>query len=129
MAEYSAVEVLRGSGRAPVATGWAERGLCKGSGLDPFAADDETVEALKALCERCPDREPCQDLAMTTETLDGIWGGLTTEEREARRRAASLVGDPVRVEPDYMRDVRAKRALARGGALAGRRAKGLTRLG
>jgi WhiB family redox-sensing transcriptional regulator len=54
-----------------------------------------TEAAAKAICERCPVREPCLQAALRNREPVGIWGGLTTSERQrlltdpARRLSAS----------------------------------------
>jgi WhiB family transcriptional regulator, redox-sensing transcriptional regulator len=43
----------------------------------------------KAVCARCPVREPCLDYAIETGQPHGVWGGTTVDERHtlaARRR-------------------------------------------
>lgn len=37
-----------------------------------------------ALCARCEVREPCRKYAVATRS-EGIWGGMTTRERERRK--------------------------------------------
>lgn len=63
----------------------------KGRGPDLTAA----VRTAKAVCRgQCPVREQCLALALELEgnadrySRDGIWGGLTGQERAALRRAA-----------------------------------------
>jgi WhiB family redox-sensing transcriptional regulator len=55
--------------------------------------DDEKSEAeAKAVCERCPVREPCLEYAISSREKEGVWGGLTARERRRlirqRRRSA-----------------------------------------
>lgn len=38
--------------------------------------------AAKAICERCPVRQPCLEAALRNREPVGIWGGLTTSERQ-----------------------------------------------
>ncbi|MFF0092755.1 WhiB family transcriptional regulator [Streptomyces canus] len=51
----------------------------------------ETTNAAKALCARCPVRQACTDYAIDNDYRDGIWGGLTVDERDqlARERVAA----------------------------------------
>ena len=37
--------------------------------------------AAAALCRTCPHQQPCLDYALTVR-VDGIWGGLSAEQRE-----------------------------------------------
>jgi WhiB family transcriptional regulator, redox-sensing transcriptional regulator len=70
---------------------WMPRSACQGEDPEiffPMAA--ATVPALgqisaaKAVCSRCPVRQPCLRYAMAT-IQDGIWGGTTTDERSGLR--------------------------------------------
>lgn len=79
---------------------WRRRAACKG--LDPgtFHPDDRSddpdsdevapgaVSAAKEICAACPVREACLEHALAAREPDGIWGGLTAQERrrELRRR-------------------------------------------
>ncbi|HEY0934470.1 MAG TPA: WhiB family transcriptional regulator [Trebonia sp.] len=63
---------------------------CRGSDPElffPISATGRGLEetnAAKAVCRRCPVRQPCLSYALRTAP-DGIWGGETREERSARR--------------------------------------------
>lgn len=49
------------------------------------------VAEAKAICARCPVRRECLEFARTNEPIDGIWGGMTSQERQrARRRERRL---------------------------------------
>jgi hypothetical protein len=41
----------------------------------------EMTEEARALCMTCPVRDECLDYALDTGETEGIWGGLTPEER------------------------------------------------
>lgn len=62
---------------------------CAGRG-DLFVPDNEpTAEEIRharQLCAACPVQQACADWALDTRQPDGIWGGLTPEERRAGRR-------------------------------------------
>ncbi|MFF4726404.1 WhiB family transcriptional regulator [Streptomyces mirabilis] len=47
----------------------------------------EKTTAAKALCARCPVRDACTDYAIANDYRDGIWGGLTVDERDQRAQA------------------------------------------
>ncbi|MEU2588990.1 WhiB family transcriptional regulator [Streptomyces avermitilis] len=51
---------------------------------------EKTTQA-KTLCGRCPVRDACTDYAIANDYRDGIWGGLTVNERDqlARERATA----------------------------------------
>jgi WhiB family redox-sensing transcriptional regulator len=76
---------------------WRQRARCRETdpalffpvGTTPTALEE--AEAAKAVCTRCPVREPCLEFALQTNQQAGIWGGTTEEERRAvyrQRRAA-----------------------------------------
>lgn len=44
------------------------------------------IEQAKAICRRCPVAATCLTWAMDTKQEHGVWGGLTEDERRARRR-------------------------------------------
>lgn len=48
-----------------------------------------TAEA-KELCRRCPAVEQCLDYALTHRITDGVWGGLSEEERASVLRRGRL---------------------------------------
>ncbi|MCM1939485.1 WhiB family transcriptional regulator [Streptomyces sp. G3] len=39
------------------------------------------------MCAPCAYRGPCAEYAIGDPTLQGVWGGLTTRDRRALRRA------------------------------------------
>jgi WhiB family redox-sensing transcriptional regulator len=47
---------------------------------------DERVQEAKQICDRCPIRSDCLDVALRTPGSSGIWGGLTEAERRALRQ-------------------------------------------
>ena len=53
--------------------------------VDRKAAAGLTRQAL-ALCAVCPVRIECLEFSLRTRQLDGIWGGLTEEQRRSLRR-------------------------------------------
>ena len=68
--------------RDPMA--WRHQAACRG--IDPavfFPDDEEPGDAAKAVCVRCPVRQPCLDWALSTREKEGVWGGC--DERDRRR--------------------------------------------
>ena len=73
--------------------GWYSQAACRGHDTETFyrvenarGIQREAREAqAKAVCAGCPVSAPCLDSAMTTGERYGIWGGLSPEERRARR--------------------------------------------
>jgi WhiB family redox-sensing transcriptional regulator len=80
---------------------WHEEAACRAPGVDPelFFPVGETGPALrlirqaKAVCARCPVSDQCREWALRAGEPDGIWGGMTTAERQRarRRRPAPVV--------------------------------------
>ena len=74
---------------------WRARAACRGTDPElffPIGRDDvdrPEIDAAKEICAGCPVLDDCLDYALATHQPDGIWGGLTTSERQrlARRRA------------------------------------------
>lgn len=58
---------------------WTRRALCLGSTANFFTDDPVEVEKAKAVCAGCPVRAEC--LEYGRHEPDGIWGGLTPQER------------------------------------------------
>ena len=72
---------------------WRQAAACQG--VDPevfYPFSDEEAGAAKAVCGRCPVRQPCLEFALTSRERDGVWGGATERERRRmlrqRRRSA-----------------------------------------
>jgi WhiB family redox-sensing transcriptional regulator len=49
----------------------------------------EKRDQAKELCALCSVREACADYAIDNGLRDGIYGGLTVDERDARERSAA----------------------------------------
>ena len=43
----------------------------------------------KLLCAQCPVQQECLDFAFEYEIEDGVWGGLSEEERKAMKELAA----------------------------------------
>lgn len=76
------------------------------NGLDP--ARLPLMREAKQLCGGCPVRGACLDLALENRESHGVWGGMSTPERDALIAA----------------DVRARKAVAKTGQRARARAGG-----
>ncbi len=70
---------------------WSERGLCRQIDAEVFFperdGDDPTPRAqrvaeAKAICALCPVRAECLRDALAKNERFGVWGGLTTRERD-----------------------------------------------
>lgn len=73
---------------------WRLAGICgqsdpdlafKGDRNKEYEGNPQARARMKALCTDCPIREKCLDDAMTRDERYGIWGALTTAERDAYR--------------------------------------------
>ncbi|MFH9610468.1 WhiB family transcriptional regulator [Streptomyces sp. NPDC017448] len=70
---------------------WMKHGTCRDPYLSPtpnvFFPSGETgpwvavIDKAKSICARCPVKPQCADWALDTRQADGIWGGLTVQER------------------------------------------------
>ncbi|MEV5319913.1 WhiB family transcriptional regulator [Streptomyces sp. NPDC052687] len=77
-------------------TNWRERAECRNEDPDLFFPIGTSGPALmqteqaKAVCRRCPVREPCLQWALDTDQSIGVWGGTSeTERRTLKRRVNS----------------------------------------
>jgi WhiB family transcriptional regulator, redox-sensing transcriptional regulator len=86
----SAPEALLSSQLTQASAAWMPRSACQGEDPEiffPMAATGralDQISAAKAICSRCPVRQPCLRYAVAT-IQDGIWGGTTTDERSGLR--------------------------------------------
>ncbi|MGH8903824.1 MAG: WhiB family transcriptional regulator [Egibacteraceae bacterium] len=46
----------------------------------------DQIERAKTICRRCAVATSCLEWALETNQHDGIWGGMTDDERRALRR-------------------------------------------
>lgn len=44
------------------------------------------IEDAKRVCRRCPVIRECGDWALSTHQKDGVWGGMSEDERAAFKR-------------------------------------------
>ncbi|MFD7136303.1 WhiB family transcriptional regulator [Streptomyces sp. NPDC059894] len=71
---------------------WREHAACRDEDPDLFFPIGTSGPALlqteqaKAVCRRCPAREPCLEWALETDQTLGVWGGTSETERRALRR-------------------------------------------
>ncbi|GEM_PF-202683 len=78
---------------------WRHEAACRGEDSSLFFApnyfekrgEKEAREAkAKAICARCPVREPCLEYALRIREPHGIWGGLNEFERRQLIRTRAL---------------------------------------
>jgi len=63
---------------------WMEQAACTGFDPElwfPTTKDEEGHEAALAVCNACPVRDECLQMALDLRDMHGIWGGLTRDER------------------------------------------------
>lgn len=68
--------------------GWATRGACRASDPElffPLAPSAEQEARAKAVCADCPVLAECRAYALREAEPEGIWGGLTVQERRGLR--------------------------------------------
>jgi WhiB family redox-sensing transcriptional regulator len=71
---------------------WRDRAACLGVDPDLFFPIGNTgpalfqIEEAKAVCGRCEVVEPCLSWAVESGQDDGVWGGLSADERRAVKR-------------------------------------------
>ena len=71
---------------------WVHRAACTGSDVAWFFGDSAADHAAaKAVCAGCEVSAECLSYALVNEEEWGVWGGLTTPERRARRRRLDRV--------------------------------------
>ena len=54
----------------------------------------------KLVCARCPVLEPCRTHALSLPEEEGVWGGMTAEERSTLRRSWPSLASPPLVAVD-----------------------------
>ena len=72
----------------PLASWDTSEALCKKIDMKHFFADGSRALA-KKVCERCPIKEECLDIAIKCNISHGIWGSMTPHERGHRRSGQS----------------------------------------
>ena len=66
---------------------WRDEAACKGLDTDTFfPSSDAEAATAKLICAGCPVRSECLEWALLSRQEDGVWGGLTDNERRRLRR-------------------------------------------
>jgi WhiB family redox-sensing transcriptional regulator len=81
----------------PTDWNWQGDAACQGMDVDLFFAQDGERERDRgrrrnralAVCAHCPlaTKQACLEHALTMPEHQGVWGGMTEEERETERRS------------------------------------------
>lgn len=75
-------------------TDWRHRAVCRDVDPELFFPVGNSGPALaqtadaKAVCASCPVATECLDWALESGQEAGVWGGLSEDERRARKRSA-----------------------------------------
>jgi hypothetical protein len=99
------------------AADWRASAACRDEDANLFFPDGTTgqwilqIEEAKAVCRRCPVADACLQFALDTGATDGIFGGLTEQERGKARRAARRHNVPVVEAGAEVREPRPERTL------------------
>ncbi|MFI6918443.1 WhiB family transcriptional regulator [Nonomuraea spiralis] len=67
---------------------WLRKGACRSSDPDlffPLAPSPLQEARAKAVCALCPVIAECRSYALRAGETEGIWGGLTPQERRRTR--------------------------------------------
>lgn len=48
----------------------------------PNLTDSKAIEQAKQICRRCSEQTVCLEFALSSSEEQGVWGGLTEDERE-----------------------------------------------
>jgi WhiB family transcriptional regulator, redox-sensing transcriptional regulator len=60
--------------------------------IAPTAASGSDIRRAKQICASCPVSSPCLSYALARRQEQGIWGGLTDEERRSVDRMSAHRG-------------------------------------
>jgi hypothetical protein len=63
--------------------------------VDEDGNDTPPVALARQVCSFCPVRQECSDFAIGTREKEGIWAGLTYNERKGIMRRARKAGEPI----------------------------------
>ncbi|MEV7275090.1 WhiB family transcriptional regulator [Streptomyces bacillaris] len=85
-----------------ISLAWRDRAVCADADPDLFFPIGTTGPALvqvmeaKTVCGTCPVQPDCLQWALGNDVQDGVWGGLSEDERRAlkrrRARTAAVTG-------------------------------------
>jgi len=84
---------------------WRDRAACLDEDPELFFPIGNTgpalrqIEKAKTVCRRCEVIEACLSWAMESGKDDGVWGGLSDDERRALKRRNAHIRSVSRVVP------------------------------
>jgi len=73
-------------------TSWHTQAACTSADTNIFypaqgSGHKKDWAAAKAICANCQVKEPCLEYALATNQTDGLWGGLTPDQRRKQLSA------------------------------------------
>jgi WhiB family redox-sensing transcriptional regulator len=83
--------------------GWWTRAACASADPELFFPISYSGPALrqvaqaKAICARCPIQQECLSYALDAGSIQGVWGGMTEEERRAQAHPVQHASTRLRV--------------------------------
>jgi WhiB family transcriptional regulator, redox-sensing transcriptional regulator len=73
------------------AISWMDNASCVGEDANLWFPNDKDAvnkaKQAKVICADCPVKMQCLELALTERISYGIWGGLTSDERDRLRQS------------------------------------------
>lgn len=71
----------------PAGEDWRDLAECQYADTSIFYPEEnETADKAKSICAICPVQQQCLETAMRNREREGVWGGLTANERRRLRR-------------------------------------------
>ncbi|MCU1379698.1 MAG: WhiB family transcriptional regulator, redox-sensing transcriptional regulator [Acidimicrobiales bacterium] len=71
---------------------WKARGACRW--VEPelfYPVSDADADPAKRVCASCAVKQQCLDYAVDSREFEGVWGGLTGNERRALHRRRRML--------------------------------------
>jgi len=69
---------------------WMSEAVCRSADMSLFFSFEyDLIEKAKLLCDGCPVKSDCLEIAIRREE-HGVWGGTTTDERKELRRSLNV---------------------------------------
>lgn len=75
---------------------WMQWAACEGmagSGVDFFATNNDEIMRAVATCNACAVQDLCGVYAIDEEIVDGVWGGMTEDQRKLVKKMLRRRGE------------------------------------
>jgi WhiB family redox-sensing transcriptional regulator len=106
-------ELLAELGIDLTAIAWQRDALCvEHQDVSFFPERGEPAAPAKTICAQCLVREPCLEYALSLQIADGVWGGLSSQERAQATRQGLTAAETLAAAP-RQRPARSKAKRAR----------------